>query len=304
MTVPAADGFLLQAHVWRHGEPDSAARAPVVIINPATSVQSRYYSRFAGFLHSHGFNVITYDYRGIGGSRPENMRGFEAGWLDWGSKDFEGILRYADKHFAGHPIQVASHSVGGLLVGMAPSNYLIQRAFSMGSQFAYWRDYAQHKRLAMLLRWHVVMPAVTALCGYFPGKRLGWLEDTPSGVVSDWATFDSRLENKLKDGAQVLSHDGRAQLLNSYARFTGATLALSVSDDEFGTIPAINRLLSYYKNSASIHMRIEPGSIGQKEIGHFAFFNARYADSLWRIPLDWLRDGTVTNKIPGQLITL
>lgn len=304
LTIPAVDGFPLHAHVWGHPLPDGGSPAPIVIINPATSVQSRYYSRFAEFLHAHGFNVITYDYRGIGGSRPERMRGFKANWLDWGSKDFEGVLQFASSCFKGHAILVAAHSVGGFLVGMAPSNHIIERVFTMGSQFAYWRDYARHKRYAMYLRWHVVMPTLTAIFGYFPGKRLGWLEDTPSGVVRDWVAPHPRFEDIYKSGPQALSPEQREQLVDSFGRLTGPTLALSVSDDEFGTIPAIHRLLGYYRNSPSIHLRIEPGALGQQAIGHFAFFNARYADSLWRIPLAWLRDGKVTDEVPGQLITL
>lgn len=301
--IPAVDGFPLHAHAWVHEVEESASLPPVVIINPATSVQSRYYSRFADFLHAHGFNVITYDYRGIGGSRPDSMRGFEASWLDWGSKDFEGVLQFARMCFKGHAILVAAHSVGGFLVGMAPSNHVIQRVFTMGSQFAYWRDYAKHKRFAMYLRWHIVMPTLTAIFGYFPGKRLGWLEDTPSGVVRDWVSPQPRFEDIYKSGPQALSDEARNKLVESFTQVTAPTLALSVTDDEFGTIPAIHRLLSYFKNSPSTHLRIEPGSLGQPSIGHFAFFNARYADTLWRIPLAWLRDGAVTGEVPGQLIT-
>ncbi|MBS0356638.1 MAG: alpha/beta fold hydrolase [Proteobacteria bacterium] len=304
VAIPAVDGFRLQAHVWARSPSEGHGPAPVVVINPATSVHSRYYSRFADFLHGWGFNVITYDYRGIGGSRPHRMRGFEASWLDWGSKDFEGVLRFASQRFAGHPIHVVAHSVGGFLVGMAPSNHLIERVFTMGSQFAYWRDYAEHKRLAMYLRWHVVMPTLTALFGYFPGKRLGWLEDTPRGVVRDWVAPHPRFEDIYRSGPQALSAEARTQLVESFSRVTAPTLALSTSDDEFGTVPAIHRLLRYYERSPSTHLRIEPEALGLESIGHFAFFNARFADSLWRIPLDWLRDGALTDDLPYRQIRL
>ena len=45
----------------------------------------------------------------------------------------------------------------------------------MGAQFAHWRDYAPGRRLELLFKWHLVMPALTRLLGYFPGGRLGWL---------------------------------------------------------------------------------------------------------------------------------
>jgi hypothetical protein len=51
---------------------------------------------------------------------------------------------------------------------------------TVGAQYAYWRDYAVRRRAQLLLKWHVIMPALTTLCGYFPGRRLGWLEDRPA----------------------------------------------------------------------------------------------------------------------------
>jgi predicted alpha/beta hydrolase len=300
--MPATDGFPLHGHVWAHDNAPDAPRPPVVIINPATSVRSRYYHRFANFLHTQGFNVITYDYRGIGGSKPDRMRGFEASWLDWGTKDFEGALQFAHRHFPGHPIQVVAHSVGGFLIGMAPSNGLIQRVFTMGAQFAHWPDYARHKRLGMYLRWHIVMPTLTALLGYFPGERLGWLEDTPKGVVQDWVAPEARFEDSYQSGPRGLSADERQGLVDRFTRLTAPTLALSVTDDPFGTVPAIHRLLRYYTQSPFTHWRIEPAALGRRSIGHFAFFNAAYADPLWGIPLAWLRDGTVSPSTPGQRI--
>lgn len=300
LTIPAVDGFPLQAQLW--ADERQGAAAPVVIINPATSVHSRYYRRFAEFLHAHGFAVITYDYRGIGGSRPALLRGFEASWRDWGSKDFEGVLRFAAARFGGRPLHVVAHSVGGFLIGMAASNHLISRVFTMGAQFAYWPDYACRERLAMYLRWHLVMPALTALCGYFPGKRLGWLEDTPRGVVRDWTATHPRFEDAYRKGPQALSAADRAGLVASFARLTGSTLALSVSDDAFGTIPAIHRLLDYYTNSPATHLRIEPALLGEPEIGHFAFFHARFAESLWPIPLRWLREGSLGAGLPGRIV--
>lgn len=303
LTLSASDNYPLHAQLWVHDDSqDKPKIAPIVIINPATSVQSRYYQRFADFLYANDFNVITYDYRGIGGSRPQHLRGFDAHWLDWGTKDFEGVLRFAVQRFPNHPVQVVAHSAGGFLIGFAESNAMIQRVFTMGSQFAYWKDYARHKRFAMLVRWHIVMPTLTAIFGYFPGKRLGWLEDTPRGVVEDWVASYPRLEDTYKTGRRALSEKERARLVESFSRMTGDTLALSISDDEFGTIPAIERLLSYFKNSRSTHLQIEPAALGHKEIGHFAFFNARFEHSLWRIPLVWLREGEITEEVPSQII--
>jgi predicted alpha/beta hydrolase len=37
-------------------------------------------------LRAHSMYLITYDYRGICESRPATLRGFNAGWIDWGDR--------------------------------------------------------------------------------------------------------------------------------------------------------------------------------------------------------------------------
>ncbi|MEJ3619280.1 alpha/beta fold hydrolase [Brachymonas sp. G13] len=296
LTIPAVDGYPLHARIWRQPE----AAAPVVIINPATSVLSRYYSRFASYLHGHGFHVVCYDYRGIGDSRPQQLRHFQANWLDWGGQDFEGVLRYVIGAFPDSPIQLVAHSVGGLLVGLAPSSHRIERVFAMGSQFAYWPDYAANRRVPMYLRWHIVMPIITALFGYFPGKRLGWLEDTPTGIVQDWNAATERLEQTWKNDARLRTPEQQQALVAQYGRVAADWLAFTVTDDPFGTEVATHRLLDYYRGSNRQHLRLDPAQLDGQGIGHFAYFHARYADSLWPVALQWLQEGTLVEAVPGQ----
>ncbi|MFY7778034.1 MAG: serine aminopeptidase domain-containing protein, partial [Elstera sp.] len=78
--VTAADGTALHGSFWL-GAGEGAK--PVVTIHCATAVHSRYYARFAAWLAAKGFDVLTYDYRGIGGSHPGRLRGFAADWIDW-----------------------------------------------------------------------------------------------------------------------------------------------------------------------------------------------------------------------------
>lgn len=300
--VAAADGYSLDASAWINDSETIFSNRPVVIINPATSVHSRYYSHFANYLYANGFDVVTYDYRGIGNSRPKTLRGFDASWIDWGTQDFEGILRFVATRFRDQPIYVVAHSVGGFLVGLAESNHLVSRVFTMGAQFAYWKDYARQRRWAMFWQWHIVMPTLAAIFGYFPGNRLGWLEDTPLGVVRDWTARHPRFEDAYQNGRRAMPLERRQQLVERFSQMKGETLALSITDDDFGTIPAIHRLLDYFINSPATHLRVAPSMLGLKQIGHFAFFNNRFRESLWRIPLGWLRDGQIPEDAPGQLI--
>ena len=300
----APDGLVLRGHLWRATAARPNENRPVVIINPATSVQARYYARFAAYLHRHGFDVLTYDYRGIGLSRPASLRHFQAGWIDWGRQDFEAALRFVAEELPGQPIHVVAHSVGGFLIGLAASSHRIERIFTMGAQYAYWRDYAPRQRLGLLLKWHGIMPLLTRLLGYFPGKRLGWLEDTPSGVVRDWTAPYPRFEDAWRYGPLRLPESELQALVAQFSSIRGATLALSLADDEFGTVPAIQRLLRYYANSARTHLHPEPRGIGHASVGHFSFFHSRFEESLWKLPLNWLRHGCLPADAPGRVVGL
>jgi predicted alpha/beta hydrolase len=149
----------------------------------------------------------------------------------------------------------------------------------------------------MFGKWHLVMPLVTMLCGYFPGKRLGWLEDTPAGVVRDWSTPTERYETR-PSGRLIHAKTGSLP----FAAVTAKTLAISISDDPYGTIPAIERLLSYFTGSTNNHLRIAPEDIGEEEVGHFAFFRSPYQATLWPIALSWLQTGELTPDTPGRLV--
>jgi len=296
----APDGYAVRGFTWRHADRSEQPR-PAVVINPATSVACRYYFRFAKFLWEAGFDVVTYDYRGIGVSRPSELAGFDACWIDWGRLDFEAILLYTARTFPGQPIHIVAHSVGGFLVGMAESNRLIQKVFTVGAQFAYWRDYAAKARLRMFAKWHMAMPLITMMYGYFPGKRLGWLEDTPAGVVRDWACSRKRFEHTWRGMAALRYPDPNA-LVRQFEAITAPILAVSLTDDEFGTVPAIERLLSYFSESAKCHLRISPDAVGEAKIGHFGFFDSRYQNTLWDLPLEWLKTGRLPSQFPGLIV--
>ncbi|KGX52848.1 alpha/beta hydrolase family protein [Burkholderia pseudomallei] len=297
--APAADGFPVRGFAWRHRAP--AAGRPVTVINCATSVRCRYYFRFAAYLFSQGSDVLVYDYRGIGESRPASLDGFHATWLDWGRLDCDAVLQYAARTCAGQPVDVVAHSVGGVVLGLAASNPIVRRALTVGAQYAYWRDYAGSHRLRMLAKWHVAMPMLARVFGYVPAKRLGWMEDTPRGVALSWSRSRPRFEDAYVRAPIRETPDARRDLVERFTRLTAPMLAIGLSDDEFGSVEAVERLLGYYTRSAVTHLRIAPEQIGVASIGHFAFFHSRFEQTLWPIALGWLKTGALAPETPGRV---
>lgn len=298
--IPAADGYPLGASLYY----SDALHLPqtVAIINCATGVKAAYYARYAKFLAAHGYVAITYDYRGIGASRPSSLRRLRATKFDWGSKDFEGIMQWAMKNFPDAKIVVIGHSIGGVLPGFSASNWRIERLLTVGAQFAYWQDYAEHARYRMLLKWHVLMPLATTLAGFFPGRLLGWLEDLPAGVAYEWAFRGATLGRR---SARIFSkpakHKEHYDSTRYFPQMHCPLLAYSISDDNFGTPAAVMRLLRYYRGSDRTCVMVSPGEFALSEIGHFAFFHDRFSQNLWPESLAWLNTGNVSRQVVNFL---
>lgn len=282
----AADGQQLAGFLWLHR--DSGQQRSAVLICSATSVQCRYYARFAHYLYENGFNVMTFDYRGIGASRPASLRGLQADWADWGEHDIEGAIRHLID--TAHPDELlcVAHSIGGFAFGLAPSSVRFSRIVTVGAQFAYWRDYAKDKRLGMFFKWHLVMPVLTRILGYFPAKRLRWMEDTPAGVALDWAGMGPAFETSLRQDAATTGKTRSSELKRRLSKVRASILALAAVDDPFATSAATQRLLSYYTGSQCTIQRLDPAAAGVASIGHFAYFHDRFRNTLWPLAVEWL----------------
>jgi predicted alpha/beta hydrolase len=278
--VICADGIRLVGHLW----PARGPAAGVVIVNAATGVAARFYHAYARFLATHGFHALTYDYRGIGQSRPETLKGVAFRWRDWGEKDFDAVLHFAAEHFPQSPVLVVGHSIGGFLPGYAARASRIHRMLTIGAQYAFWPDYRPAMRLRYLVKWHLVMPALTMMLGYFPGRRLGWLEDLPKGVALEWAFRGSRIERGY-------TPEEASDLRSRFSAVAVEILAVSVTDDDFATPSAMRRAASYYDGATVEKVMLMPEDAGGRQIGHFDLFRSRHENGFWLDTLLWLREG-------------
>jgi predicted alpha/beta hydrolase len=285
--LPAADSYPLAARLW--ATTDAPSTFATALINAGAGIGMQYYDRFAHFLATNGIPTLVYDYRGIGQSRPSVLRGFTASVEDWGSKDCAAALEWLSRCFPKARRIVIGHSVGGFVTGFVTNGRKIDRMLLVGAHTGYWRDYAARPRLAMYLLWHALMPALTRVVGYFPGRSLHLLNDLPAGVALEWANR-RRPEfwwNKVTpDGEPDIQW--RDNALRRFLAIRAPTLALRFTDDAFATEAATTRILGLYQNCPATRMVVGPVDAGGQKIGHFGFFRSRFRETLWPRVLAWL----------------
>ena len=277
LSLFAGDGFRLAATLFTPRARLGPAR--VVVVNSAMAVPRGYYAPFARFLAAGGLHVLTYDYRGIGGSRQGPIGRDRARLRDWGEKDFAAALDWAERELGETAPLVVGHSVGGQIVGLAPNNARVRKLLLVGAQSGDWRLWPVSSRARVFAFWYGVVSPVTRVLGYLPGGLLGG-EAVPGGVAREWARWARRR------GYVVGGADGaRAQ---GYARLAAPIVAYSFADDDFAPPRAVHALLDLYRSAQKTHRQVSAAQLGLRSIGHFGFFRESQRERLWAEARDWL----------------
>jgi len=284
------DGGTHELAVRRY-EPAGAPRASIVI-GGAMGVRQSFYEAFARRLAGQGLRVWTFDYRGSGDSRrAASLRGFEADLFDW-ARDYEAVIDAAKAALPAQPLYLLGHSLGAQLPGFLQRPEQVDGLVSIAAGSGYWRENAPRLKRGILYFWFVLVPLVTRLCGYFPGRKLRKVGDLPRGVILQWRRWC--LNPRYSVGAE----GELAQ--KSYSRVRFPVLALSMTDDELMTLAGTHSLVSFYDQPPRAIERIAPADVQARRIGHFGFFREQFSQSLWPATVDKLhRLGALTAPAAG-----
>lgn len=272
------DGGAQQLAVRRY-EPAGTPRASVVI-GGAMGVRQSFYAPFAQWLSQQGLRVWTFDYRGSGDSRGDvPLREVDADLFAW-ARDYEAVIDAAKAAAPDAPLYLLGHSLGAQLPGFLQRPEQVDGLVSIAAGSGYWRENAPRLKRSILYFWFVLVPLVTRLFGYFPGRKLRKVGDLPRGVILQWRRWC--LNPRYSVGAEG------ELAARSYSRVRFPVLALSMTDDELMTLAGTNSLVSFYTGAPSAIERIAPADVQARRIGHFGFFREQFSQSLWPSTVDKL----------------
>ncbi len=249
-----------------------------MLIVPAMGTPQDFYRAFAAWLAAQGYLAATFDYRGTGRSRSEEMRrslrGFKADLFDWARLDCAAMIDAMAQRAPGVPAYWIGHSLGGQIFALVPNRDRIAKAITVATGSGYWRENVASLKPRAWYLWFIVVPLALRLFGYFPGKSLRKVVDLPFGVMQQWRRWC--LDREYAVGAE--GESVRAQ----YAAVRTPIVSLSFSDDEMMSLANTESIHGFYVNAPRTMKRFAPQDIGVQRIGHFGFFRAAFEASLWR----------------------
>lgn len=284
LKLPGRDGVTLAATLFEPDEPNGAA----LLINGGTGIPRQYYGAFAQHLAMRGFIVLTYDYRGIGGSQ----KPADATIDQWGEIDFPSMLDHLARLAPGAVLGMVGHSFGGQVLGLADNIAMVRAAVLVASQTGHWRHWpAGRRRLRMLALWWFMIPGLTALTGRFPGSWVG-TADLPKAIAQSWARWG-------RSPHYVCDERGRPKRPFN-ADVTFPLRWMSFSDDPAAPFGAVEALRGYYPDAAIERQHLAPADLGVEAVGHFGFFRKSMKRQPWDEIAVWLEGRLVVHSGCGS----
>ncbi|MFC0632651.1 alpha/beta hydrolase family protein [Brevundimonas balnearis] len=272
----ALDGYDLGGRVYGGEAPTIA-----VLVTSGTGFPQGFYERFARNVAARGAVVLTYDFRGIGASRPEDLAAMAMDYPDWGRLDMPAALNTLAAHAPGLPIVHVGHSVGGHFAGFMPNHDRIERHAFISVGSGYWGRHHRSYNPIELFFWFGYGPWSLRRHGYVKGGSLWRGADLPRGVYMTWRRwclkpdyFADELARRLRPHA----FDDVRSPIRSWI----------FPDDPIATPRTGADMLKVYPNAPSEIVVRGPADFGVARIGHEGAFR-RGLEPLWDEIWDWLK---------------
>lgn len=242
-----------------------------IIVCCATGVPQLFYRRFAEYATQYGYQVLTFDYRGVAKSAPMTLKGFQMSYLDWGHLDLTAAIDYSFD--AQLPLFIVGHSYGGQALGLSKNHDKVTAMYCFGTG-AGWAGYMPFKeRFKVSVMWNIIFPPMVAFKGYLPWSKLNMGADLPLGVYQQWRRW-------CKNPTYFFADPEYASLKDQYAQVKTKIYAVSALDDDWALPNSRQAFMQHYRNADLHFIDIQAKDYGLNEIGHMGYFR-KGAERIW-----------------------
>jgi len=275
LSFTAADGWPLEGDLYVTPQPQIA-----VLISAGTGFPRSFYRHIAQDLTQRGATVLTYDYRGIGGSFTTQEAFLQIEYADWGRYDTAAAIDALEAHAPGIPITHIAHSVGGHFLGLLSNNHKVARHAFVSVGTGYNGRHSLRYRPVELYFWWVFGSYMLARFGYIP-SRGGWRgAPLPPKLFRTWRRWAQRR-------AYFAPEIGTTLAPAQYDQVTAPIRSWIFSDDPIATRGSGRDLLDVYPTAKRVLTLRTPHVLGVTKVGHDGAFRPG-REQLWAEIWDWL----------------
>lgn len=264
---------------------------------PAMGMPARHYLPFAEALAAQGVGVVLHEWRGIGSSNRRAGRHRDWGYRELLQEDLAAGMAALRQRWPRSACSVGGHSLGGqlgvLLAALHPGVFDSFVLVASGSP--YWRRFRGGWLIGLSM---LAAPVLANVCGYLPGRRLGFAGNEARGVIADW-TRSGRTGKYHVDG---LDRD----LEQALAALRTPTLGLSLRDDWLAPAASLDWLLGKLGHASRTRITLTSQDLGEQPADHFSWMKtpaplaARIADWLDALGApSTVHDNPASHDIPG-----
>lgn len=181
LPIEAPDGHRFEAILMPADRPRN-----LVYWLPALGVSARAYRPLARALAERGITSVVHEWRGIGSSSLRAGRGSDWGYRELLETDIEAGLAVLEPAMG--PRAIGGHSLGAQLAALALARRpeCADGLVITGGGAPYWKSFPWPMKGLLPLVFGGFR-SVSALRGYYPGKRLGFAGNEARRLIRDWA---------------------------------------------------------------------------------------------------------------------
>lgn len=273
LEIVCKDGYCLNGRFY--AKQISNKTAYPILICPATGITQQFYQSFAEWLTLQGYDVLSFDFRGIGASLYEPLVYSKANIVDWGQLDIPAAIDTLLCKTHAQQVMLIGHSAGGQLLGIVPNYQKVAKVIAVSGSTGHVKGLKGKTKFLAPLMFNLIFPLARLTKGYGPTQAIGMGENLPKDVAKQWAEFCSQ-------PGYVMNAIGKTVFEDYHTKIDCPITVLWSSDDEIATATNVKDLLRLYPNADTQMIELKPKNYDHKTIGHMSMFK-RSHQNLWPV---------------------
>lgn len=273
--ISCQDGYSLAAQFYP--QTGNTQQPLPILLCPATGITKKFYHHFCLWLSQQGYDVLVFDFRGIGDSLHGELHTSQASIVQWGQLDIPAALAALLMRTQASQVILLGHSAGGQLLGINPLYQKVAKVVAIAGSTGYIKGLNGRTKFLAPVMFKLLFPLARHTLGYGPTQAIGMGENLPKDVAREWAQFCSQpgyVMNAIGKSIQPTEQ--------FHEQIRCPMTVLCGSDDEIATPVNVQDLLRLYPHAMTQHIELKPHHYGHKSIGHMALFKPSH-QNLWPI---------------------